>query len=76
VYRLANLETLRCSKHTCGERGILLTKPHDLCFGGVQNQVKGRESFVVERLTQNPGRPQLSLLSDTHKTTLNSLHKY
>ena len=27
-------------------RGILLTKPHDLSFGGVQNKVKGRESLL------------------------------
>jgi hypothetical protein len=32
------------NNHTCGERGILLTKPHDLCFGGVQNKVKSREA--------------------------------
>ena len=28
------------------KKGILLTKPHDLCFGGVQNKVKGRESLL------------------------------
>ena len=28
------------------DRGILLTKSHDLCFGGVQNKVKGRESWL------------------------------
>ena len=32
--------------HTCRERGILLTKPHDLCFGGVHNKVKSRESLL------------------------------
>jgi hypothetical protein len=36
----------RGSNRTCGERGIILTKPPDLCFGGVQNKVKGRESLL------------------------------
>jgi hypothetical protein len=52
------------------ERGafFLPNKPHDLCFGGVQNKVKVRESsldteigFVVEHLAQNPWRGQLSI---------------
>jgi hypothetical protein len=38
-------EMTTSSSKPCGERRIL-TEPHDFCFGGVQNKVKGRVSLL------------------------------